>query len=209
MREEPREGEAAEEEEEAKEDEEEEEEEAKEEEEGRNGAGGAPASGRREEEDADGMWRIAVVGYGNGDGESEDERRRRKMGFRRRRSSGRKRRSSPPEEEEGRKGAGGVLNLRTGAAAGAAGGLWSPAWAAAAVHLAGSRLATVLEQVWPKQVRCSVGCRLHGYHGRFSAGRCCCRCSLIHACNGRAVEFLSVAVAGGARASWTGLDGLE
>ena len=114
-----------------------------------------------------------------------------------------------PEEEEGRKGAGGVLNLRTGAAAGAAGGLWSPAWAAAAVHLAGSRLATVLEQVWPKQVRCSVGCRLHGYHGRFSAGRCCCRCSLIHACNGRAVEFLSVAVAGGARASWTGLDGLE
>ena len=74
---------------------------------------GAPASGRRAAEDADGMWRIAVVGYGNGDGESEDERRRRKMGFRRRRSSGRKRRSSP--EEEGRKGAGGVLNLRTGA----------------------------------------------------------------------------------------------
>ena len=35
----------------------------------------------RAAEDADGMWRVAVVGYGNGDGESEEERKRRKMGL--------------------------------------------------------------------------------------------------------------------------------
>ena len=42
-----------------------------------------------------------------------------------------------------------------------------------------------MEQVWPKQVRCSVGCRLHGYHGRFSAGRCCYGRGLELLCGGR------------------------